>query len=246
MRALFLLPLLALWSCATLSEKDRELARVHMDLAYGHLEAGDPRGALAEMQRSVDFDPTNADVRNFYGLLLHSYFHQPEQAVEQYRKAIELRPDYTGAKVNLGGVLMMLQRCDEALPLLEEARRDLVFREPHLVENNLGWCKQQLGDEQAALRHLQAAVSHNPEFCLGYRNIGLIHHKNGRHAEALSAFDRYARACPEVADADYQRGLVLLEQGREREARAAFILCEGKASLDLAAECAKRAALLPR
>lgn len=246
MRAVFLLPFLLLWSCATtLSEKERELARVHLGLAQEHLTAGDPRGALAEVQRSVEIDPTNADARNFYGLLYHVSFHEPERAIEQYRKAIELRPSYSEAKVNLGAVYTMLNRCEEAIPLLEEVRADLVYREPYLAENNLGWCKYLLGDEAAGLRHLQAAIALNPGFCLGYKNIGQIHAKAGRYAEALAAYDRYAKTCPDAPDANYLRGLVFLEQGRMRDARNAFMLCEEKASLELAAECARRAALLP-
>jgi len=96
----------AVAGCATVSPRDRELARAHLALAEQSFAAGDPRGALAEIETAVQHDPENPQVRNLYGLLYHVAFRQNERAIAQYRKAIELSPDYTEAKVNLSAVLM--------------------------------------------------------------------------------------------------------------------------------------------
>lgn len=234
---------LFVWGCSTVSEQNRKLAEAHLGLAHEALSAGDPRGALAEIEKAVEADPRSAEVRNYYGLLLHVSFGEIERAVEQYRRAIALRPDFSEAKVNLGAAYTALNLCEDAIPLLEEVRKDLLYREPYLAENNLGWCKYQLGDEEAALRHLYDAVSLNSRFCLGYRNIGLIHEERGRLAEALQSFDRFVEACPESAEAHYRRGLVLLEQGKLGEAREAFARCQEHAGIHLKDECARRAAL---
>ncbi len=230
--------------CATVSVRDRELALTHLGLAEQSLAAGDPRGALAEIETAVRHDPTNPEVRNLYGLLYHVAFRQNERAIAQYREAIRLAPNYSEAKVNLSAVLMDEGRCAEAIPLLEEASEDLLYREPYLVENNLGWCKLELGDRQAGIRHLQNAISLNPGFCLGYRNLGQAMEEEGRREEALHFFEKYAEHCPQVAESHLRVGLLLLELGDEMAAREAFRTCAEKGSGDLAEQCAREASLL--
>ncbi len=211
--------------CSGPSQKDRELARAHQNLAAQSLAQGDPRAALAEIEKSVAKDPENAEARNLYGLLLHLYFQRLDAAVKQYRKAIEIKPDYSEAKVNLGAVLTAQGRCEEAIPLLDDARGDLLYREPYLAENNLGWCKYKLGDVDGAILHLRAALSANPNFCLGYRNLAEIAESQGELADAVRLLERYGKSCPKEADADYRRGLVLLKQGSDTAARDAFVAC---------------------
>lgn len=245
-KLLFLVPVVALAACAGVSQKDREAARVHQNLAAQSLAQGDPRAALAEIEKSVEKDPENAEARNLYGLLLHLYFQRLDAAEKQYRKAIELKPDYSEAKVNLGAVLTAQGRCKEAIPLLDQARGDLLYREPYLAENNLGWCLYQLGDVDGALLHLRAAIANNPSFCLGYRNLAEIADSQGALDDALRLLERYGKSCPDVADADYRRGLVLLKQGHDARARAAFEACAEKAKEgELADACTRQAQLLP-
>lgn len=237
---------LLLGGCRTISAKDREIAASHLEIAQQALAGGDPRSALGEIEQAVKLNPEDAEIRNLHGLLLHVYFGETDDAIAAYRKAIALKPDYSEAKVNLSAVYTATRRCAEALPLLEEARRDLLYREPYLVENNLGWCKYQLGDVEGALRHLRAAVASNPGFCLGYRNLGEIMEQQGRPEEALRFVRRYAKACPAVADADLRLGLLLMEEGSATEARAAFLACVSKTTDDeLADECNRHAELIP-
>lgn len=245
MRALAWAILFALVAgCATVSAKDRELARAHLGLAEQSLGAGDPRGALAEIEVAVEHDPENPEVRNLYGLLYHVAFRQNERAIAQYRKAIALAPRYTEAKVNLSAVLMDEDRCAEAIPLLEEASEDLLYREPYLVQNNLGWCKLKLGDRPAGIRHLQEAISLNPGFCLGYRNLGQAMEDEGKKEEALHFFERYARHCPQVAEAHHRVGLLHLELGDAAEAAKAFRVCADASAGELSEQCAREARLL--
>ena len=232
---------LSLSACATTS-RDRELARVQYDLAVQAQRAGDARAALLEIEKAVEQDPEDARARNFHALVLHLHFNKLEEAIREYRQAVQLDPRYSEAKLNLGAALMAAGRYDEALAPLDEARRDLVFRDAHLAEGNFGWCKYRLGDEAAALEHLTAAVTMAPGFCLGFRNLAELYEARGELGAALEHLDRYARACPAEADADLRRGLVLLKQGDGCGARDAFAACVGKAKGGrVADECGKQA-----
>lgn len=243
---LVLLALLFAAGCRTVSAKEQELSKAHVNLAQQSLANGDPRAALAEVEKAVEADPENPEARNLYGLLLHLYFARYDAAVKQYEKAIELKPTYSEAKVNLGAALTTLDRCKEAIPYLEQARGDLLYREPYLAENNLGWCKYKLGDTEGALMHLRAALANNPDFCLGYRNLAEIAESQGRLDEALRLLERYSTTCPTVADADFRKGMVQLKRGATEEARASFVACTEKArGGELAEACARQAELIP-
>ncbi len=218
---------LALAACGTTS-RDRELARVQYDLAVQAHRAGDPRAALLEIEKAVVHDPEDPKAWNFHALVLHLHFNQLEKAIASYRTAVALDPGYSEAKLNLGAALMAAGRYEEALGPLDEARRDLVFRDAHLAEGNYGWCKYQLGDETAALEHLQSAVRITPQFCLGFRNLAELYEARGQLDAALREIDRYAKACPSEPDAELRRGLVLLKQGEACLARDAFAACVGK------------------
>jgi Tfp pilus assembly protein PilF len=237
--------LLVLTSCAT-SSKDRKAVELHEALAQQNLAAGDPHGALGEVEKALLADPKDPEALNLHGLILHLSFHKTEEAAAEYRKALAVKPDDSQVKVNLAAALTELGRCKEALPVLEEARRDMLYREPYLVENNLGWCKYQLGDAESALQHLKASVSLDRKFCLGYRNLAEIYGKLGKGTDERESLDRYAKACPDVADAHYRIGIYRLAHSDSSGARSAFASCmeKGKGS-DLAEECRRQAEMIP-
>ena len=157
-----------------------------------------------------------------------------------------MKPDDSQVKVNMAAALTDLGRCQEAIPVLEEARRDMLYREPYLVENNLGWCKFQLGDNEAALQHLKAAVSLDRKFCLGFRNLAQIYGKLGKETEERESLDRYTQVCPDVADAHYRMGIYRLAHSDSAGARASFASCmqKGKGT-DVAEECRRQAEMIP-
>ncbi len=236
-----------LWSgCALVSTKDRDLGRIELDAGISAQKSGDARLALAQVERALKYDPESAEAWNFHGLVLFlPPYTQPEASVEKFRRALELKPTYSEARVNLGAALMAMQRWEEARDALDEARRDLIYRDAHLAEGNYAWCLYQLGDKAGAVRHLSAAVSMNPRFCLGYRNLGEILAHEGDYDGARRMYDRYAQSCPKVADAQHRLGLALLRVGESCPARNAFILCSRIARVgDEASECRKQSELI--
>lgn len=237
---------LLLAGCASISKRDRELAVVHQNIAQESIASGDGRTALAEVEKGLALDPQNQELHNLHGLLLHLWFGKPEEAVAAYRRSLKLAPDASAVKVNLGAALTALDRCAEAVPLLEEARRDMLYREPYLAENNLGWCRYKLGDVESGIGHLRAAINLNRKFCLGYSNLATIFEEQGRTSDAGDALERYATICPEVADAHRRRALFRLKQGDLPGAREGFVACRDRAREgDVAEDCARQAALIP-
>lgn len=235
-----------LGACAGPSQKDLDAALLHRSLAEQQLAAQDARGALAEIEKSLELNPADPDTHNLHGLLLHLSFGKPEEAIAAYRRALALEPGNSRVKVNLGAALTALDRCQEAIPYLEQARADMLYREPYLAENNLGWCHYKLGDAEKGLEHLTSAVTLNRKFCLGFRNLAQVFESQGRTGDAREALERYVKACPDAADGYYQMGVFLLKQSDLAGARAMFLSCRDRAKEgDLAEECEKQAGMIP-
>jgi tetratricopeptide (TPR) repeat protein len=88
-----------------------EMSGAHYNLANVLLQRGDAAGAIGQFQRAVDLDPTSEKVRealaralNDHGIALGSQG-QFAAAVEAFRRAIALEPDFQQAQHNLATAL---------------------------------------------------------------------------------------------------------------------------------------------
>jgi len=215
-----------LGSCVHIpTEKERQGAEAHYDLGINAQSSGDVRGALKEFEESLKLDPDFADAHNALGVLLHLSFDRKDEAEKHYKQALELRPTFSEAKVNLGNLYLDQGRLDEAITLYEQALNDMLYATPYIAETNLGWAYFKKGNSPQALAHLRAAVTQAPAFCLGYKDLGLVQDARGDLAAACTEFGRFVQACPKVAEAHQLLGSCLVRQGRATEARASFDSC---------------------
>jgi type IV pilus assembly protein PilF len=225
------------------TEKERQGAEAHYDLGISAQSSGDVRGALKEFEESLKLDDDFAEAHNAIAVLLHLSFDKKDEAEKHYRRALEIRPSFSEAKVNLGNLYLDQGRLDEAIDLYQQALNDMLYATPYIAETNLGWAYFKKGNTPQAIEHLRAAVTTNPEFCLGYKDLGLVHDARGDLAAACTEFGRFVDACPKVAEAYQLRGSCQVRQGRAAEARASFDACvenaTGAAQTKVRDECVR-------
>jgi tetratricopeptide (TPR) repeat protein len=212
------------------TEKERNSSEIHYNLGVQAQQAGNIQEALTEFQRAVAQDPDNADARNALGILLHLSFRRPAEAIEHYEKALEVRPTFSEARTNLANVYLDQGRYDEAIKLYEQVLNDMLYPTPFIAQGNMGWAYFKKGDTQKALENIRAAVTLNPKFCLGYKNLGLIHDQTGNTEEACRQFTRYRESCEDAADAHMREGVCMAKLGQVDTARERFTTCEEKAT----------------
>ncbi len=92
---------------------DTGYAQAVMSLGYAYSTLGDQQKAVELMQRYIRLAPDAADPRASYADLLVRAGRY-EEALEQYRKALELKPDYWYAVRETGTVYSILGRLKEA------------------------------------------------------------------------------------------------------------------------------------
>jgi tetratricopeptide (TPR) repeat protein len=127
---------------------------------------------------------------------------RPEQAVEQYRRAIRAAGGYLApANMELGLTLVGLRRNEEAAAsLLAVARREggrypLVFYHLGRVYEHAGRLAEA---GEAFARAAELAGEENPQF---YVDLSRVREHEGRNADALAAAEAYVRAMSRTGEA---------------------------------------------
>jgi type IV pilus assembly protein PilF len=211
------------------TEKERQLSVIHYDLGIQAQMAGNKQEAFTEFEQSLALDDQNLNAHNAMGVLLHLGFARHQEAIPHFLRAIELDPQFSEAKVNLGNVYLDLDRFEEAVTLYEQALNDMRYKTPYIAQGNLGWAYFKLGNPEKALDYIKSAITLEPKFCLGYRNLASIYEAQQKLEDACAQLDNYREHCPENADAYYRLGMCLAKQGKQEAASARFAECEAKA-----------------
>ncbi|WP_224983695.1 tetratricopeptide repeat protein [Geomonas agri] len=183
--------------------------------------------ALGEMlaQRSGEVQAPAADPMrqaeqyNDEGCTLDGAGRQGE-AIERYRKAIELCPAFVAPHYNMGNSLYTLGRLAEAA---ESYRRALAI-EPKLAQawHNLALALKEQGDFEGALQALQQAVGVAPDYLEARHNLGELHHAMGDIELAQQTFRTILDANPGYLPSWNALGIALQAQERLEEAAQCY------------------------
>ena len=141
---------------------------------------------------------------------------QTAEAMEHYRKALEILPDFAEAHYDVGNVLADQGRYTEAL---EHYQRALEIK-PDFAEahNSLGILLAQQGRSAEAMEHYQRALEIKPDYAEAHNSLGIMLAGQGRSAEAMEHYQRALEIKPDFAEAHYNLGNLLAQQGRSTEA----------------------------
>lgn len=116
------------------------------------------------------------------------------QAIENYRRVIELAPDWVEAHINLGVALYQLGRIEEAQAAFQSAVR--LDPENGISRYNLGCVLEERGEIEEAIEHLRHAASVIPGHPDVHFNLALAYDKRGQRALAREQWTLYLRYAP--------------------------------------------------
>ena len=141
------------------------------------------------------------------------------QAVDQYRKVLDLTPGWVDAHINLGVALYQLGRAEEArAEFLAAVQLDPLNG---ISRYNLGCVLEEQGDIDEAIEHLRRAARALPAHADVHFNLALAYEKRGERRQAREEWMLYLRHAPNGPWAEQAR--VHLRQCSERRKPAAPI-----------------------
>jgi tetratricopeptide (TPR) repeat protein len=143
-----------------------------------------------------------------------------EQAMEVYRKLIAVQPRLAAAHLNLGLLLLRLERWAEAAGCFRAA----LALNPGLAvaHNNLGNIAKLERRFDDAAESYRAAIAADPALAEAHANLGGLLEQAGALADAEARFRHVIALAPGFPAIQRKLGAVLLEQGRTDEALEAF------------------------
>jgi tetratricopeptide (TPR) repeat protein len=141
-----------------------------------------------------------------------------DQAIERYRRAIAIKPDYVPAYSNLGAALLARGDPAGAISAYQQALTiDPNFPDAHF---NLGNALMREGDAAGAIAHFRSALKSSPDSADARTNLGAALVANGQLDQGINELQYALRAVPSPAVAERALGEALAARGRANEAAA--------------------------
>jgi protein O-mannosyl-transferase len=175
----------------------------------------DYQSELSIWQDTVAKAPRNERARNCLGLALADD-ERLEEAIAQYRKALEIDPDYAEAHTNLGMALAACGRLNEAIASYLKA----LEINPNVAKahNNLGNALDSSGKPDEAMPHFERAVELDPNLAEARNSLGNALREHGRVDEAMLQYEKALEIRPDYDSAHNNLGIALAGLGRLDEA----------------------------
>jgi len=162
---------------------------------------------------------------NNLGSVLESKPGGLQEAIAEYRTAVELAPRYPQSHLNLASALTKLEDPDQVPRAIAEYQEALRLK-PDFAEahSDLGNVLSRIpGRIPEALEHYRAAVRLAPDVAQAHANLGsLLAQMPGRLPEAIEEFQAAIRLDPGIPELHCNLGVALSQTGRMQDAIAEF------------------------
>jgi tetratricopeptide (TPR) repeat protein len=187
-------------------------------LAKCYLETFQLSAAGAVIERWIRDAPRDAKPYLWRAQIDRRINADPDVLTEDYEKAIRLDPGCPEALLNLGEMYLLAHRLDDARARFG-AYLDR-FPDDPAAHLGLGKTLAELGEHQAAVRHIDRAAELAPHDARPLLERSRIDLATGKLDSALSWLDTALAIDAEELELHYLRGLVLARLGRKDEARS--------------------------
>ena len=156
---------------------------------YGSVDPGEayPKARSAAL-RALELDPDLAEAHAVLALILHTYDWNWSAAEKEYRRAIELNPNYTISRYHYSYFLVESGRYSEALDEATEA----LSRDPvsGILNAALAFVLLIARQYDRSIVQAHTAIEVDPEMTLSYVVLGTAYAQTGQLSEAIKAYEK--------------------------------------------------------
>jgi tetratricopeptide (TPR) repeat protein len=181
------------------------------DLGTTLADEGELTEAVELLERALILAPDDAmllfNLGNF-----HDLTGRQETAIDYYRRALRLEPHDLETTYNLA---LCLQDQEQYADALDQFARVIEYggERPEAAHLNAGLCFSNLGQLPMAEASYRRSVEIEPDYHLGWYNLGYLYERLRRPEEALAAFQEAARCDPDDEESRERIAELLEEQG---------------------------------
>jgi len=143
-------------------------------------------------------------------------------AIESYRKAIKLKPDFATAINNLGGLYMEKGEWDKAIETLGPISGSFIYATPHFPNFLLGQAYYQKKEYATAVEKFKKTLELQPDYLFARHWLGKTYTAMGMTALAVKTLEETVEQAPGMAIFYLDLGRAYKMAGNMKNADAAF------------------------
>ncbi|MEJ2658689.1 MAG: tetratricopeptide repeat protein [Desulfobacterales bacterium] len=147
---------------------------------------------------------------------------RPDLAIEHFKKALKIKPDYAPAKNGLGTVYLDKGEWDTAIQYFKAVSKNLLYATPQLPLANLGWAYYNKKEYALAKKYYLESLDMDPKFINAMRGLGLTYMAMGRLDDAAKILENAVKDYPNVALLYLDLGKIYTESGEDAKALFAY------------------------
>lgn len=164
----------------------------YTQLGLGYIRQGKFDTARARLNRALEINSDYAPANNAMALLLQSE-QEPEAAEEYFLKSISLDDEFSQGQYNYGMFLMQHQRYGEACKYLNNAARDVEYKQRGKASQNLGLCYYRQGKIELAISTYERALKSQRFNAPILVNLSTLLFEVERYEESEGYYGRFLR-----------------------------------------------------
>ena len=157
--------------------KEKEAAKINVQLASGYMRRGDLEIAREKLEKAIEFDSTYVPAYTTLAVLM-TMTNKPIEAENYYLEALEIDSKNPNLLNNYGTFLCGVRKYDEAVVQFENSLRNQFYKTPEVAHANIGYCLLQADkpDYARVEKHLRRALKlrvNMPNAMLAMAELGL-------------------------------------------------------------------------
>lgn len=185
--------------------KDSYPPQVKLDEIMGFYSQGELKKALTIAKNLIKQYPSEPILFNIIGAC-YSEVGSTEDAIENFKSAIQLKSDYAEAQYNLGIAYQKINQFDNARDYYEFAiRSQHAYPQAH---NNLGVVYLNKGQIDLAVKSFEWAIAYSPNYAEAHNNLGSALQELKQFENAKKQFELATSINPDYAQAFHNLGIL--------------------------------------
>ena len=199
--------------------KQKDPAQKDIKFILSLLSSGKFTEAKKEVNNQIINFPNSSILFNILGAI-HAGQNQLEKAIENYKKAIKINPNYAQAYNNLGITLQKLKKISLAINNYKKAI-DLRNDFPEAL-NNLGNATWEMNKSKDCLVYFEKAIKINPNYAEAFNSLGSIYYDLGDNETAINNYQEAIKINPNYTEAHYNLGMLFHDSARFNESLSSY------------------------
>jgi type IV pilus assembly protein PilF len=202
-----------LTGCAEDKALTKRQSLAKQNLGKSFLAQGDFTAGLNELLKAAELDPENPEIQ--YNLALgYRFMDVHSEAIIHFKKAIELRENFSEAYNDLGYTYLILSKWDLAITCFEKALGNTLYATPHFAQNNMGYAYYKKGEYNKAVESYLKAIKYQPSFSRAFHNLGITYEAMNEWDKAVGAYKESIRYAPKDPRSHFYLGKLYLKRNK--------------------------------